>query len=230
MNNMNPIENMLADVRRAHRLVFEYQKRMLDLMKLVRNQYNFPNSPAGKKHFSKPLHNTEKFSKDNKDAANINIFESMWAWDFIYSYEMEYYFGEKTNNGYKCSMSIFQITDNGFYLKDGFEREQRKNITKDLKLKTEKFWDAEESSSYLIFVAEVCKEDTKSVLFPNVQEHIMELYGKENDILVNNYNECTLVAKRYPVSKFFNYDSSKECIDDFAETIKSKTKFWLPDF
>ena len=88
MNDMNPIENMLADVRRAHRLVFEYQKRMLDLMQLVRNLYDFPNSPAGKKHFSAPLHNTEKFSKDNKDA-NINI-DGKWAWDFIYSYYCQF--------------------------------------------------------------------------------------------------------------------------------------------
>lgn len=226
MNNMNPIENMLADVRRAHRLIFEYQKRMLDLMQLVRNQYDFSNSPAGKKHFSMPLRNTEKFSKDNKDA-NINIFEKMWAWDFIYSYEMEYYFGEKTKNGLKCSMSIFQITDNGFYLKDGFEREQEKNVPEDLKLKTEKFWDAEESSSYLIFVTEVCKEDIKWVFFPNVQEHIMELYGKDNDLLNIESEGCTLIAKRYPISKFFNYNSSNECLNDYAETIKSMTSFSL---
>ncbi len=228
MNDITAIENMLADVRRAHRLIFEYQKRMLDLMQLVRNKYDFLNSPAGKKHFSMPLHNTEKFSKDNKDA-NINIFEKMWAWDFIYSYEMEYYFGEKTNenNGSKCYMSIFQITDNGFYLKDGFEKEHERIVPDDLKLKTEKFWDAEKSSSYLIFVAEVCKKDTERKFFPNVQKPIMELYGKDNDILVNNNNGCTLVAKRYPVSKFFNHDSSKKCLDDFAETIKSKTDFCL---
>lgn len=220
---MNPIENMLADVRRAHRLVFEYQKRMLDLMQLVRNQYNFLNSPAGKKHFSKPLHNTEKFSKDNKDA-NINI-DGKWAWDFIYSYEMEYYFGKKIENGLKCRLSVFQITDNGFYMRDGFEKEHGRSVPKELKLKTEKFWDAEKSSSYLIFVAEVCKKDMKSVFFPNVQEHIMELYGKDNDSLEKKDNGCTLVAKRYPISKFSNYNSSKECLDDFAETIKSKTDF-----
>lgn len=225
MNDITTIENILSNVRKAHRLVFEYQKRMLDLMQLVRNQYNFPKSPAGKKHFSNPLHNTEKFSKDNKDA-NINIYEKMWAWDFIYSYEMEYYFGEKTNNnGYKCSMSIFQITDNGFYLKDGFEREQRKNITKDLKLKTEKFWDAEESSSYLIFVAVVYNENTERKFFPDVRKYIIELYGKDKDLKVKKSKECTLVAKRYHISHFYNKESSKKWLDDFAETIKSRTNF-----
>lgn len=223
MNDMNPIENMLADVRRAHRLVFEYQKRMLDLMQLVRNLYDFPNSPAGKKHFSAPLHNTEKFSKDNKDA-NINI-DGKWAWDFIYSYAMEYYFGKKTSNGFKCRLSVFQITDNGFFMRDGFEKENgRKGANK---LKTEQFWDAEKSSSYLIFVAEVCKEDTRRVFFPNVQKHIMELYGKDNDLLNIESGGCTLIAKRYPNSKFFNYNSSNECLNDYAETIKSMTSFSL---
>lgn len=223
MNDIIAIENMLADVRRAHRLIFEYQKRMLDLMQLVRNQYDFPNSPAGKKHFSAPLHNTEKFSKDNKDA-NINI-EGKWAWDFIYSYAMEYYFGKKACNGSKCRLSVFQITDNGFYMKDGFEKERgRKGANK---LKTEQFWDADEASSYLIFVAEVSKEDTKRVFFPNVQKHIMELYGKDNDLLIKDSEGCTLVAKRYRISKFFNYNSYKECLDDYAETIKSKTSFSL---
>lgn len=223
MNDITAIENMLADVRRAHRLVFEYQKRMLDLMQLVRNQYDFPDSPAGKKHFSAPLHNTEKFSKDNKEA-NINI-DGKWAWDFIYSYAMEYYFGKKICNGLKCRLSVFQITDNGFYMKDGFEKENgRKGADK---LKTEQFWDADEASSYLIFVAEVSKEDTKRVFFPNVQKQIMELYGKNNDLLIKESEGCTLVAKRYPISKFFNHNSTKECLDDFAETIKSKTSFSL---
>lgn len=223
MSDILAIEKMLADVRRAHRLVFEYQKRMLDLMQLIRNQYDFPNSPAGKKHFSAPLHSTEKFSKDNKEA-NINI-DGKWAWDFIYSYVIEYYFGKKTKNGLECRLSAFQITDNGFYMRDGFEKENgRKGASK---LKTEEFWDAEEASSYLIFVTEICKENTKMFFFPNVQNDIMELYGKENDLLDDKCNGCTLVAKRYPISHFFNYNSTKECLDDFAETIKSKTSFCL---
>lgn len=223
MNDITTIENILSNVRKAHRLVFEYQKRMLDLMQLVRNQYDFK-SLAGKKHFSKPLHNTEKFSKDNKDA-NIDIFEKIWAWDFIYSYEMEYYFGEKTKNGLKCSMSIFQITDNGFYLKDGFEKEHERIVPGDLKLKTEKFWDAEKSSSYLIFVAEVYNENTERTFFPDVRKYIIELYGKDNDLKVKKSKECTLVAKRYHISHFYNKESSKKWLDDFAETIKSETDF-----
>lgn len=226
MDDITTIENILSNVRKAHRLVFEYQKRMLDLMQLVRNQYDFK-SLAGKKHFSKPLHNTEKFSKDNKDA-NIDIFEKIWAWDFIYSYEMEYYFGEKTKNGLKCRLSVFQITDNGFFMRDGFEKENgREDADKCI---TEKFWDADESSSYLIFVTEVSKENIgSSKFFPDVQKYIMELYGKDNDRLINNkeFEGHTLVAKRYPISEFFDKNSSNKCLNEYAGIVKSETEFCL---
>ena len=50
----NEIEKAMCDLRKAHRLIFEYQNRMLQLMFYIRNKFSLPNEIAGYKRFSNP--------------------------------------------------------------------------------------------------------------------------------------------------------------------------------
>mgnify|MGYP003298436630 FL=1 len=76
--NEEQLKDALCEVRKAHRLVYEYQRRMQDLSWFIRNKLGF-NEYKGFKKFSAPLSSRNTISVDN------------WSWDWIYSYVYEYY-------------------------------------------------------------------------------------------------------------------------------------------
>src|SRR5574344_608918 len=138
---------IMQDVRKAHRLVFEYQKRMIQLVFLFKDKLSFAGRMEGKKHFS------DAIGPIRNSYGNLSIFPNMWAWDFIYSYEMEYYFGErscKDNNGNKvnCAISALQITDSGWFDSDAAQQ-----------CRTSEFYDADKSKSYLVIIFESSNDD-----------------------------------------------------------------------
>ena len=236
------IAYMLEDVRKAHRLIYQYQKCILSTIKEIHKEYDFPQYPTARKLFSNPLKSTEQFY-ENKAAqkkgngvdikfqknpeANLSI-EDKWAWDFLYTYELEYYFGLKNKNK-RCLFSVFQVSDTGYYWRDGYQLEN--GLGRASKIKPELFWNATESQSYLIFAAEV-STDIKPKYFPNVKRYIEVLYGGENDCLVladEGRDGTVLVAQRYPMDKFFDKEGSLQCIEHFSALVDHKTDFVLQD-
>lgn len=120
MNTKEDIKQMMIDVRKAHRLIYQFQDRMLQLMKLIANTYDLSH-PAGRKRFSNPVSIMRRGS--DYPEANLKVYDK-WAWDMLYTYEFEYYFGKSIRNNLAGCLSIFQIADNGYYLADGCFREQ----------------------------------------------------------------------------------------------------------
>ena len=59
MNTKNNIHQMLEDVRKAHRLIYQFQDRMLQLMNRIANDYGL-NHPVGRKRFSNPIGSTRR--------------------------------------------------------------------------------------------------------------------------------------------------------------------------
>lgn len=49
--------------------------------------------------------------------ANFKVWKDMWSWDFLYSYEFEFYYGVDSVRveGKDFALSVFQISDSGFY-------------------------------------------------------------------------------------------------------------------
>ena len=89
MENIEELKEALCDVRRAHRIIYSYQARMLDLIKFISAKLNYTQIEGATKYFSNGIR------KGRREFAPLQIFENMWAWDFIYPYLMEYYIGEK---------------------------------------------------------------------------------------------------------------------------------------
>lgn len=79
------LSNALLDVRRAHRILYAYQKRMSDLAYFIKRKLDMPKF-RGFKHFSRPI---------SKSSGYLTIRHDMWAWDYLYSYLFEYYLGKK---------------------------------------------------------------------------------------------------------------------------------------
>ena len=239
--NQQDITSMLQDVRKAHRLLFQYQRCVLSIIKEIHKVYDFDQYPLARKRFSSPLGNKQQFY-ENKAAqkkknsidikfqknpdANLGI-KDKWAWDFLYTYELEYYFGMKKTKEQRCLFSVFQVSDTGYYWQDGYQI--KNNLGRASKTNPETFWDANESESYLIFVAEV-SSDNKPKYFPGVKEHIVNIYGGEADckiLIADNNSTSALIAKRYPMVRFFDKDGVLDCINDFSSLVKEHTDFVL---
>jgi len=110
------VDAALTDVRKAYRLLYQYQKRVLDVVYYIREKYNMPEF-VGAKRFSDPIGKTRR-CKEEYETVDLKIFRDMWAWDFLYSYEFEYYLGCRNTTNRQISISVLQISDSGFYESD----------------------------------------------------------------------------------------------------------------
>ena len=132
----------LCDVRKAHRLICAYQNKMLDLTYFIKSKLGFPEY-VGNKLFS------DIIGKKRDSYGRLRIWKNMWAWDFLYSYVFEYYFGKIKTKSCEIAMSVFQISDTGYF--DNGNSGSRTELAT--------FASEEESISKLIFVVE--KKDKK---------------------------------------------------------------------
>jgi len=123
--NKNEFEKTLSDVRKAYRLIYLYQRRVLDLVSFIGNK------------LSLNLHSGwSKFSKAASTNTRVNL--SKWSWDWLTLYFYEFHFGVVKDD---LRFSIFLQSDSGFFESDS-----------DVKTDISKFIDADDSSTRLIFV------------------------------------------------------------------------------
>ena len=89
--------NLPLEVRKAYRLLFDYQRRILDLMKFVGETYDLPYK-KGKPLFS---------SKAGNKLTN-------WSWDWIYMYCYDFRFEGKEKDN-PIQFSVILKNDSGYY-------------------------------------------------------------------------------------------------------------------
>ena len=151
------LSNALLDVRRAHRILYAYQRRMLDLVHFIQSKLDMPKF-RGFKHFSKPIYGR------SIGHTPLNIWPTMWAWDYLYSYLFEYYLGKKETGDkrHDYKLSLIQYSDTGYFDKEEEEEEEATRAEtkktfkpeEDPRLELEKFKPEEESGSKLLFFLE----------------------------------------------------------------------------
>ena len=147
------LSNALLDVRRAHRILYAYQRRMLDLVHFIQSKLDMPKF-RGFKHFSNPIYGR------SKGHSRLNIWHNMWAWDYLYSYLFEYYLGKKETGDkrHDYKLSLIQYSDTGYFDKEeeATRAETKKTFKpeEDPRLELEKFKPEEESGSKLLFFLE----------------------------------------------------------------------------
>jgi hypothetical protein len=135
MEKVEYLKDALCEVRKAHRLLHDYQQRMMDLVKFIAAKLDF-SVCEGHKYFSNDV--------TRKRNQNLAVFDNMWAWDFLYSYVFEYYLGEtELDDNSKIAFSIIQYSDTGYYDK---KNNDKQNL--------DSFASEEESISKLLFIIE----------------------------------------------------------------------------
>lgn len=192
----------MADVRKAHRLIYSYQQRMLDLIYFIKSKLDFP-SFLGEKRFSNDIY--------KKRNGYLLLPDNMWPWDFLYSYMFEYYLGEiYLDNEDICALSVIQYSDTGFFEKDENNR-----------IDVNSFADEEESGSKLLFILEI-KPKRKNWIW-NIGELAMDkqyasLRHKRTILKSDKGNIQVLYS--FSLDRFLNEKTSLVALKEFIDYCK----------
>ena len=126
--NKEQFENILLDVRKSYRLLYVYQRRVMDLMKFIGDSLAL-NYEGGWSWFSQTAPNNGKGNLDK------------WAWDWLTMYLYEFHFSELKSSGKKIRLSVILQSDTGFF-----------DPGIDSKTNIDAFAPVEESETRLIFM------------------------------------------------------------------------------
>jgi len=131
MLELNPVQlqNQLADVRKAYRLLYQFQKRVLDILRLFEDEFSIEYY-GGYAHFS-----------NQTPAASFGSLEDS-AWDWLNLYLHEFHFREEElRYRYHINLSVFLVSDTGYFDTPNAE----KNIIKT-------FVPADQATTKLVFM------------------------------------------------------------------------------
>lgn len=211
MEDLKPqdFKEALNDVRKAHRLIFEYQSRMLDTIQFIKKKLDFPEY-WGQKRFSSPI---LAYKSDG-----LKIHQSIWAWDFLYSYVFEYLIGEiELGNGDLCYASIVQYSDTGYFDKSDIDKSN-----------TLAFEDSSDSISKLLFVFEIKPKKNKNWIW-DIAKNIIEnsQYASKNhtkDTIIHPKGNVQIIYS-VPLERFINEESTMAVLKEINEYCKEYVEF-----
>ena len=210
-SKVETLKKNLIEVRKAHRLVYSYQERMLSLVKFIRAHLN-GNNLAGVKHFSNPISKVQ-------GREELKIVNEMWAWDFLYSYVFEYYIGGDTlPDGSSYNLSIVQYTDTGFFDSDIEDRCDLSN-----------FEDPALASSKLLFIMEHIPKGKKAYWdgWGDLRQFIEDkkyasAKHKSSEIHPNGPNNSRLLLYSIPLERFVDERTSIDALKEYQAFLKKK--------
>jgi hypothetical protein len=120
--------NTLQEVRKAYRLLFDYQTRVLDLIGFIGSSFNYDYNGG-----------YSKFSNGSPNNGKGKL--SLWAWDWLSMYFYEFNFITKKDN---MAFAVFLVNDTGYF--------QKNKESKIAKTTVSAFDAVENSKTKLIFV------------------------------------------------------------------------------
>ena len=187
-------QDILTEVRKAYRLLFDYQTKLLALVKYIGGKYGY-NYNGGYPKFS---NNQPRQGRGNLDD---------WAWDWLNLYFHEFHFGsKKIDVNTKMYFSLFILNDDGYFL--ACQKEQQ-NVGR---VNPNKFEKPESSNSKLIFVVGLnCW--TGKAYFADInwcnQRFTIEEKGIHED------ENGKMFYKTYPLENFFEENNAIVQLADF---------------
>lgn len=181
------LENSLLEVRKAYRLLYDYQKRILDLVSFIGGSFNREYS-GGYPKFSGPGPNNGRGKL------------SLWAWDWLNMYYYEFLFIPKKTKSGSQHFAIFLVNDTGYY--------QIKKDSEISKTKISAFENVEYSQSKLIFVVgeNLWEPFGKNWSSPAFILEEKGMKGEEGNMMI---------FKGYPLSKFGDQSTAVDQLRDF---------------
>lgn len=189
------IKLVLEDVRKAYRLLFAYQSRVLDIVKFIGNQLSY-DYHGGWPKFS------NSSPKDGKGSLDL------WAWDWLNMYCYGFHFKEKDLGiKGKFNFSVILVSDTGFY--DYEENPNQRN-----KQNLNNFTDSHKSETKLILLYGKNR-------WIHDAEKFERIYKANEKQLVDERDDGVLLAKSYELFSFADSESSLRQIGDFVRFCRS---------
>ena len=187
----NQFENVLKDVRSSYRLLALYQRRILDIVKYIGNQYNM-SFQSGWSKFSNPISHGKRASIDK------------WSWDWLTMYLYEFNMGNIKIGDDTYYFKIMHQADTGFF-------DSRKNV-KISRLDVDEFHDLKSSKTRFIFI--MSKNEDGFPISNILESH---LSGDDNVKIQNG----AWMAVPYNMERFINQESTDNVLKDFNNSFEA---------
>lgn len=218
------IDNIFIDVRNAFRLLNRYQKRVLHIVNYIREQTPYVDMWGSKGDFFSCIGN--KRNSPDCDYAKLRVHKDMWGWDFLYGYIFEYYFGPIKFGRKTAEMSIFQISDDGFFISE----HEKKHMTD-----VSSFSPADKSHSYLllnisVFTTKYSQLWLKDPKFPDDSwKDFLSKFLSSSEIVrvINDDKGEVTILKKYEMQCFSTQQSADNVIRDFGKIVKENADIEL---
>lgn len=187
------ISSTLLEVRKAYRLLYNYQDRLLDLVSYIGGKYGFSYEGGYSKY-------SDVAPRNGKGDL------SFWAWDWLNLYFYEFKFRLKVIEELdpRIYFAVLIVNDTGF-----FDARDAGDGRKPDKLDTSTFNSVEESKSELIFIAGRNLWDGWGVNWDE-PEFISKPNGKKQTT-----DGGIMLFKHYSLEKLENEQGAMSCLIDF---------------
>lgn len=213
------IDNIFVDVRNAFRLLTRYQERVLNIVNYIREQTPYTDMWGSKNWYSDEI--KSRRNSPDKEYAKLNVFKDMWGLDFLYGHFFEYYFGSTKKGRYTIEMSIFQVSDDGYFISN----DENKHMTD-----ISSYANSEISHSYIVFNVSVytTKQSQLWLHDPDRPEEDWEnfltrfLESSIDKIITSTDKEYTIL-KKYEMQQFTSQSEADKVITDFAKLVLDNT-------
>jgi len=201
-NKVKELQDAFCDIRKAHRLICSFQQRMLDLAQFIKMKLDMP-SLRIYKQFSNTVRNEKE------------IPSGMWAWDFLYSYQLEYDFEVKQYGQYKYAISLLQCVDTGF-----FDLEDNDKKCPDT------FAPEEDSESKLVFYVNRIQNGSEWKQWYKRQELFgTKKYmckGFKNEVIDYPEDNEKVLLYSFPIERLIDEQSTIDALQEFADYCNAK--------
>lgn len=213
------IDNIFVDVRNAFRLLTRYQERVLNIVNYIREQTPYTDMWGSKNWYSDEI--KSRRNSPDKEYAKLNVFKDMWGLDFLYGHFFEYYFGRKKKGRYTIEMSIFQVSDDGYFISN----DENKHMTD-----ISSYANSEISHSYLVFNVSVytTKQSQLWLHDPDRPEEdwkdfLTRFLESSIDKIITSTDKEHTILKKYEMQQFTSQSEADKVIRDFAKLILDNT-------
>ena len=181
-------EDVLLDVRKAYRLLYLYQRRVMDLVGFIGNYFGFIFENGG-----------PQFSAPPSPKANLDY----WAWDYLGMYNYHFNFQAKEFKGVgNVAMQVFLMSDTGF-----FDNPANKDA-----LNVALFESPEKSGTYIHLVLKSQGRESG-----DYRGAIETRNTPETGYYKSDEDGRFIIGKRYELSEMINEESARNSLELFRE-------------
>lgn len=181
------LRSQLLQVRKAYRLLYDYQKHVLDLVRFVGNYLGYTT-----------VQGYPVFSGAAPREGKKDVFD-LWSWDWLNMYHYKFNFGAKKVGDQDIFLAVHIISDTGYYAVKGGDKTEVKN-----------FKTPEDSATRLVLYA-----SEKEYKWKDLYE--AKPFNSDSDEYYETLNGNKIYGRAYDLSEFINSEETIKSVKRFKQ-------------